>query len=351
MVTPIKKSVICAEVYSYALDVRRVSDYVPRAGDVALFEVLTLGKHTAIQDVARRHAHIFPGDRILAAFGNRYATSQFEGYVPTRPLEKLHVLGQGGVIGVLKSAHRTMPKPTVVKLLGYAVDERTQVINTKYYSKEETYFTGAVPCGARVVLSLGSSMDSGKTTTAGYVARSLKQIGRRVAYVKLTGTAYTKDMNFVKDCGADFVSDFSEMGFPSTYVCDEHELLDLYQGLLNQVGAIQPDYIIVELADGLYQRETNVLLKSPRFRSTVFTVLFSCVDSLSAITGVRDLSSLGLPPAAICGRYTMSPLLIEEVRRMCGLPPATLEEILAPEFARYIENIEVPASGPVAVAA
>ncbi|PYN11683.1 MAG: hypothetical protein DME06_11175 [Candidatus Rokuibacteriota bacterium] len=193
---------------------------MPRAGDVALFEVVSVGKHSHIEVVTRRQAQIFPADRILAAFGNRYATGQYEGHVPTAPTEQLHILGQGGAIGLVKSAHSTMPKPTIVKLLGYAVDAQGQVINTKYYSRAPVRFSGDVPTGARVILSLGSSMDSGKTTTAGYVARSLKQIGKTVAYLKLTGTVFTKDMDFNKDCGADFVSDFSQMGFPSTYLCE-----------------------------------------------------------------------------------------------------------------------------------
>ena len=336
MALPIKKSLICAEVYSYTLDAGRVGQYAPRAGDVALFEVVSLGKHTAIQDVGHRHVHIFPNDRVLAAFGARYATSQFEGYVPAVPGERLHLLGQGGVVGLLKSAHRSMPKPTVLKLLGYAVDESGRIVNTKYHAREETYFSGTVPPGAAVILSLGSSMDSGKTTTAGYLARGLKLAGHRVAYVKLTGTAYAKDADFVRDCGADLTTDFSRVGFPSTYLCDEAELLDLYQGLLDEAASIRPDFVIVEIADGLFQRETDLLLQSDRFRATVSSVLFSCADSLSAVTGVRHLAALGLTPIALSGRFTMSPLLMEEVRAACDVAPATLEDILAPEFAHAV---------------
>lgn len=62
-------------------------------------------------------------------------------------------------------------------------------------------------------------MDSGKTATAGYLARSPKRIGRKVAFIKLTGTVYTKDIDFCKDCGADWVSDFSELGFSPGFCC------------------------------------------------------------------------------------------------------------------------------------
>lgn len=338
MNTEIKQAIICANIHDHLIDTMKIQDYIPIAGDVALFEVDSIGKHKNLQIVGKRNASIFPGDRILAAFGNRYATSQFEGHVPTKCLEEFRILGQGGVIGVVKSAHVSMPKPTVVRIIGYAVDGEGEVINTKYYRQKVDYFTGNVPNNAKVILSVGSSMDSGKTTTAGHLARSLKGIGKKVAYLKLTGTVYTKDIDFCRDCGAHFVSDFSEVGFPSTYLCDTEELLDLYQTLLDKTSVIQPDYIIVEIADGLYQRETNLLLKSKQFLSTVSAVLFSCCDSLSAINGVRYLTSMGAPPAAVCGTYTMSPMLIQEVTMLCDIKTATLKDILTVDFAHYIET-------------
>lgn len=333
-----KKAIICAGIYSDAVDTKKIFSHIPQAGDVAVFDVISVGKHKAIQIEGGRNASIFPGDRLMAAFGNRYATNQFEGVVPTECLERLHILGQGGVVGIIKSAHAGMPKPTVVKIIGYVVDSRGEVLNTKSVRQGEmASFSGGVQPRIKVILSVGASMDSGKTTTAGHLARSLKKIGKKVAYIKLTGTVYTKDMDFCKDCGADFVIDFSAMGFPSTYLCDKEEILDLYQTLLDRASKIRPDYILVEIADGLYQRETNFLLKSRRFLSTVYAVLFSCGDSLSAVNGVQYLTSLGFPPMAVCGTYTMSPMLIEEVQSLCDVKTATLKEILTPEFAYDIE--------------
>ena len=336
----IKESIICTGIDEYAIDADKRFSYLPKAGDVALFEIISIGKHKAMQDVSKRNVALFPGDRILAAFGNRYATSQFEGYVPAECREEYHMLAQGGVVGLVRSAHVSMPEPTVVKILGYAVDPGGRVINTVYHRKQAAWFTGRVPDGAKIILSLGASMDSGKTTTAGYLIRGLKAIGKRVAYLKLTGTVYTKDRDFCGDCGADYVADFSNLGFPSTYLCKEEELLDLYQTLLNGAAEAFPDYIVVEVADGLYQRETNALLRNKAFTDTVHKVIFSALDSIGAVAGSHYLATLGLPPLAVSGRFTMSPLLMEEVKSACPVRSAALEEIASPDFARTVDAAE-----------
>jgi len=168
-------------------------------GDIAVFEVLTLGKHYTLQSDSKRIITIVEGDIIMAAFANRYATEQFEGYVPEKPTEILDILGAGGAVGILKSKHAAFKHipATQIRLIGYAVDETGKVINTIHRENKVVTFNATVPNDAKVILSIGSSMDSGKTTTAAYLARGLKTTGKRVAFIKLTGTSYTKDMDLV----------------------------------------------------------------------------------------------------------------------------------------------------------
>jgi len=212
-------------------------------------------------------------------------------------------------------------------------------LSTPWLIKNSPALTGKIPSNARVILSVGASMDSGKTTSAGHCVRGLKKAGKSVAYIKLTGTVYTKDTNFCIDCGADLAFDFSIFGFPSTYMCDKEELLNLYQSLLNCTASANPDYIVVEIADGIYQQETNHLLNSRRFMETVYGLLFSCGDSLSAVNGVQYLTSIGAQPFALCGTFTISPMLIEEVKSLCDLRIATLKDMIQPAFAAYIESL------------
>jgi hypothetical protein len=334
----IKRTLVSKGIHEFRINESLVSTYLPKAGDLAMFEVIELGRHKSAQTDDKRNASIFPGDILLATFADRYATSQYEGYVPTEHHEFYQIIGAGGVIGIVASQNADLDdyEPTKVKLLGYCVDQLGHVINTKFYQKKRLPFTGVVPGNMKIILSIGSTMDSGKTTTAAFTARGLKTTGKKVGFIKFTGTAYSKDRDFVFDCGADVVSDFAECGFPSTYMCSEADLLDVYQCLLQQMADEQVEYLVMEIADGLFQRETNMLLKHHVFMSTIHSVIFSCGDSLSALQGIKTLEDLGIKPSLISGRFTMSPLLIREVQQLVDMPVLTIDEIMTGEFNNII---------------
>ena len=325
----LKKAIIAQGIDAYRLDKSIRTTHQPKAGDLAVFKVLEIGKHDAIQGANGNNTYIFPGDHILAAFGNRYATEQFEGYVPSQFKKEFHILGKGGAIGILASMHEKFDLigPTTLRLVGYATDDSGQVVNTKYHNKIKIAFDSSKQRPHKVILSLGASMDSGKTTSAAYTCRGLRAAGKKVAFIKLTGTVYTKDIHFAKDCGAHLVTDFSKLGFPSTYMCSMEELLDLYEGLLALVTPSKPDYIVVEIADGILQRETEMLLRSKAFMDTVHHVIFSAPESLSALNGIRLLKEHGVEPFAVSGLFTTSPLLREEVANRTSVPVKHISEI------------------------
>lgn len=337
----LKKTIICRNVTSTTINKQIKKTYIPKAGDVAVFKVKEIGKHTRIQSTSGNNKYILPGDLIMAVFGNRYATEQMEGFVPNRYHNTYHILGQGGAIGILENLHEKFEKigPTSLKLVGYVVEENGEVINTKYLNSEvstlKSIKTNANP---KVILSLGTSMDSGKTTSAAFIARGLKLARKKTAYIKLTGTVFTKDKNMVKDYGASVSLDFSHFGFPSTYMCSTKEILDLYQNLLDYVKPSNPDYIIVEIADGLLQRETHALIHNKSFMNNVSGALFSSLDSMSGIAGADLLSELGCPIIGVTGLFTTSPLLINEVRKKSNYPVLTGEDLMSKEIVTVLEK-------------
>ncbi len=326
----LKKTFICADVADFSLDKQRTQFYVPQVGDVAVFDVLSLGKHLTIQGETGMMNKIMPGDRIMAAFGHRYATEQFEGYVPEQCQQEFHILGAGGTVGWVHSTHAKFSGggPTRLRIVGYAIDDTGQVINTKKLKADKLFgFSGLSASFTKVVLSIGSSMDSGKTTTAAHLVHGLARKGKRVVFIKLTGTVFTKDRDLAYDLGAAQSLDFSQFGFPSTYMCTENELLSLYESLLHQALESDPDYVVMEIADGIYQRETKMLLQNARFMQTVHEVIFSACDSLSAVCGMQTLQRWGIAPFALCGMFTTSPLLMREVSEQLSVPIFTLDKL------------------------
>ncbi len=338
----IKKSIVCKNINPYSIDADLIETYIPSVGDVAVFEVLKIGKHTNIQSDAKRNVTIVEGDHIMAAFGTRYATEQFEGYLPSECVQEFHILGAGGTVGIIHSMHSKFEHigPTSIRIIGYAVDEKGEILNTKKIVQHEMIrFTGVLPSLSKIILSVGSSMDSGKTTTAAYMAHGLKAAGKKVAFIKLTGTIYTKDPDMVFDLGADMITHFGDMGFPSTYMSDEQELMDLYETLVNKVLPCNPDYIIIEIADGLFQRETKMLLNNKKFMQSVDQVIFSSGDSLAAIQGIEILSKWDIRPFALSGLLTASPLLVKEVEANCSIPVFTIEQLAKGEMLYLLQQM------------
>lgn len=328
----IKKTISCSGIEFANIDSNRNFNYVPKIGDVALFEIMEIGKHKTVQCDSKLNVTILPGDRILAAFGHRYATSQFEGYIPTKPTQVLDILGAGGAIGIVKSKNADFHdiEPTKLKLIGYAVNDLNEIVNTVYHHTKKSQFTGQTPGDSKVILSIGSTMDSGKTTTAAFLSRGIALAEKKVAFIKLTGTCYTKDKDLVYDCGAHVAIDFLDAGFPSTFMLDKKDLLDLYQTLLDKLKSFNPEYIVMEIADGILQRETEMLLREPKFMNTIHEVVLSCGDSLAAFYGLSFLDEIGKKPKAIAGLFTKSPLLIEEVELRSKIPVLDLEKLANP---------------------
>ena len=337
----IKKANICKNVTSTTINKEIKKTYIPVAGDVAIFKVKEIGKHTRIQMGHGNNRYILPGDLIMAAFGNRYATEQIEGYVPKTYHNNYHILGQGGAIGILKSMHSKFELigPTSLSLVGYVVDEHGGVVNTKYLNKELSPLKSiSVNSHPTVILSLGTSMDSGKTTSAAFMARGFKLARKKTAYIKLTGTVYTKDKSMVRDYGAIVTFDFSDFGFPSTYMCSTIELLNLYQNLIDKVKPYNPDYILVEIADGLLQKETYSLIHNKMFMNKISGVIFSSADSMSAIAGANMLVQLGCKVIGVTGLFTTSPLMVDEVKQKSDYKVLIGEDLMSREIINTLDK-------------
>ena len=86
---------------------------------------------------------------------------------------------------------------------------------------------------------------------------------------------------------------------------------------------------MIEIADGLFQRETKMILDDPGFQKLIDHVFFSAGDSMGAESGVRLLRQSGFTPKAVTGLVSRSLLSRMEAELATGLPCLSLEDILS----------------------
>jgi hypothetical protein len=301
----------------------------PRAGDLALAQVVRVGGTNRLQAPTGRRSMLFVGDEIVVAYGNRYAPDQFEAIVPA-DLGECQLVASGGIAGEVLARRSGVRAPTQIKPLGLLADRAGNPINLRQYALPAA---SAGARHARVIAVVGTAMNAGKTTAVAHLVKGLVRAGQRVAAIKVTGTGAANDLSSYEDAGASPVFDFTDAGYASTYCLTNTEVVGCFAQLVAHAQQPSIDYVVVEVADGLLQRETAALLQSRTFRDSVDGTIFCAGDALGAVAGIDWLEQRGLTALAVSGVLSASPLAIAEARRATRLPVLTREELAQAECA------------------
>jgi len=282
----------------------------PVPGDVALMRVEKTVFHKFLTTAENRRMRLYPGAQFFGVFGNRYACDAFEAEVTGS--DNLSLLTAAGMVGTVKSKHHSAADPTQVTLLGYVRNAEGGRLNLK----AQLFRPAAARRRPRnLIYVVGTGMNSGKTTTAARLTNGLTNVGLNVAACKLTGSVSNRDQDELAAAASHRAIDFSDFGFPSTYLCSKEELLKLFDAMTAEVAAVDPDVVLMELADGLLQRETAMLLSEPEVQQAARGLVLSAESALSALWGADRLRRLGYRIIAVSGKFTSSPLAMEEYRQ------------------------------------
>jgi hypothetical protein len=320
----------------------------PQAGDLVLARVDVIGHHGFLHMVNGRRRHLFVGDEIVVAYGNRYASNQFEAHVP-ETLGPCHLVAGGGMAARAISWHVSISRgPTEITPLGLLADADGRRINLRHFALDPV--APARDYRPTPIAVVGTSMDSGKTQTAVHLVRGLIAGGLRVGYAKVTGTGAGGDFWWLKDAGADPVLDFTDVGMASTYLASPEQVEEAMVALVGHVASHGVDAVVVEIADGVLQRETAALVSSSKFSRLVGGVVLAAQDSMGALAGVRWLRERSTPVLALSGVLTAAPLQIAEAREATGLAIYDREGLASPEtamelLARAQHHLHAMASG------
>ena len=307
------------------VQIRPMTERVPQPGDLVLAEVRKIAQHTRIQLRDGRRSRLYPGDKVIVAYGNRYAPDQFEAVVPG-DLDECHLVAAGGVAARAVSKHASLKWPTSLRPEGFCLNARGDTVNLSQYAICASHRVSGQH--KPVIAVLGTSMNSGKTTTVASLVKGLGRSGCRVAALKATGTGSGNDLWAYEDAGATLALDFTDAGHPSTFKVARTEIERCLGHLLTSAHADQRiDIIVVEIADGLLHNETSELVVSNTFKRHVDHVLFAAGEAMGALAGVQTLHRLDVTPLALSGVVSASTLAATEAHRATGLPVLTKRDL------------------------
>lgn len=307
------------------------TDMAPKSGDLVLARVARLGQHGGLHLLNGRRSHLWPGDEVIVAYADRYAPSQFEAQVPS-DLSPCQLVAGGGIAGSVVCAHEKLAlRATNIVPIGLlASDPEGPILNVADFALPRL---PERPREIKVLAAVGSAMDSGKTTALANLAHGLAGLGLRVGYAKVTGTAAAGDPWLLRDAGSEFVLDFTDMGFASTWRVPVESLEAVAEQLVRHLEELGAEVALLEVADGLLQPETSELLASPRFHGLVDGILYAAVDSVGAAHGAALLTGWNYPLLGLTGVIASAPLLAREAQRAVDLPIFRRAELADPSVA------------------
>lgn len=295
----------------------------PRPGDVVLAEVTRLGQHARVELPSGRRATLHRGDVIMVAYGDRYAPDQFEGHVPLT-LGPTNLVAGGGVAADMVAKSAAVRNATDIRPIGLVGDDRGRVLNLAHFA-----LPAAPPSATRppTFAVIGTSMNSGKTTTIHHLVHTLSRAGLRPGATKVTGTGSGNDFWVMIDAGAHIMLDFTDAGLATTYLQPMSTVEATMGTLVGHLTAAGSGVNLVEIADGLFQKETARLIESQVFLENVDAVIFAAGEASGAVAGVERLRARGVNVVAASGLMTRSPLAAREAAEIIGIPVLTLADL------------------------
>ncbi len=308
----------------------------PVAGDICLARIDNLGHHSRLELINGRRCTLYRGDEVILAFAHRYATDQFESVVPEN-LGPCQMVASGGIASKVLTQHAGARRATQITPLGILCREDGRALNTS-----DEALSVATPLSRRqpeLITVVGTGMNAGKTRAMNELVRSFNRYGLRTAAIKITGTGSGRDYWHYLDAGACAAADFTDAGHASTVNLTQEELEKILASLVSACSDC--DVIVAEIADGLLQRETRILLESAMLRSMTTSIVLAASDPLAAMGGLRQLTEMRLQPAIVTGTITKSSLMMREFERFEKTP--VLDTVQFSEDERVIPMILRPA--------
>jgi hypothetical protein len=268
------------------------------------------------------------GDLMLGALGSRSATLETVGdWTAIGPDLRMDALTGGGLIGRALSRATAVRQNIPLLYRGHVVmDGRKRTMG--HYAPA---VNGAEGFRIPTVLTIGSSMSSGKTTSVKAVIRALKKMSLTVAAAKLTGAARWSDALAMGDAGADHFFDFVDAGLPST-IGPPEEVGPALRALLQRIQSLAPDVFVAEVGASPLEPYNGGVALDALGDSVVFRVLSG--SDPYAVLGACD--AFNIKPDLVTGRTantTAAVLMVERLTRLRAI------DVFSPEADTELQGL------------
>lgn len=275
-------------------------------GAIIAVEVLKDKKiYNQLELTSGRLSTIHKGDILVVALGNRRALKGFVGEVPKnlKVDDVINLLNLGGVAGICTSANvHEVGLPLKVKVLGAVCDKNKDPLNIKQFKLFEKSKT--IKSKIPLIIITGTCMNVGKTTVACEIVKGACKKGFKIYCAKMAGIAALRDTANMQDYGAEKTVSMIDAGYTSTAM-NPKESVEITKGAINYLSKDKPDYILVELGDGIIG-EYGVLenLKDPELKKNI-TVHVGCAhDPVGALKLYEICKEFKIPLHLISGPVT-----------------------------------------------
>jgi hypothetical protein len=279
-----------------------------------------------------RMADLVRGDLLVGALGRRAATLEGVGdWRDTTEDLQLDALTSAGLLGRATSISPMLPELMRLEYLGHATRQGAKLNMADFVE----------PCPARaleipVVLVIGTSMSSGKTSSAQVIIRALKYLGVDVVAAKLTGAARYRDILKFRDAGARCVVDFVDSGLPST-VCSEERFRAALEIMLSRIAACEAQVLVAEAGASPLEPYNGAIVVEYLRNLACFTLL--CASDPYAVLGVQTAYGSGLQADLVTGPAANTVAAVRLVRELSGHRALNLlDRNTYPELAELLKQ-------------
>lgn len=322
----------CSDLWITPFETRKLDRQHWGDGDFVIGRIT--GKHNQLYECETktgRMARMVRGDLLVGALGRRAATLEGVGdWRAASDTRELEALTSAGLLGRTTSVSPMLPQLMTMEYLGHATRDGNKVGMGDFITPAEPRKLD-IP----VILLIGTSMSSGKTTAGQIIIRALKYMGLHVVAAKLTGAARYRDILTFRDAGARSVVDFVDAGLPST-VCSERRYRKALELMLSNIAATEADVLVAEAGASPLEPYNGATVVEYLSDLTRFTVL--CASDPYAVLGVQTAYGNGLRADLVSGPAANTTAATRLVRELCGLQALNLlDRGNYPELTRLLK--------------